>query len=354
MSQTESVNLSTGATLRRMGEPEIVHQTNVSAPSHSLVELVPFPRTSAAARALKRSPEEVARMTRSQREQRVRELMGLSHWIVDRALEKYFVKHRVAAMAVMYSGGNDSTTLAHIFKDRADLALHANTGIGVEQTRQFVRDTCATWGLPLMETSPREKDSYRTFVLEYGFPGPAQHYRMFQRLKERCLEQARSEVVKKPYQERILFLAGRRRSESARRATITTWDRKRSMCYASPLTLWTKPDLNTYRLMAGDVPVNMVSDLIHMSGECLCGSFAEKNELEMIAAWFPEIRAQIEELETLIADRDDIPEHRKTWGWGAYRRDLQAMKQQGRFRTGAMCTSCAGRATGGETVRVSA
>lgn len=314
------------------------------------VEYAPFPRTSAAARLLKRSPEDVARMTKSEREQRVRELLGMAHWIVDRALEKYFVKHSVAAMAVMYSGGNDSTTLAHVFRNRADLAIHANTGIGVEQTRQFVRETCASWDLPLMEKSPKDKDSYRAFVLTQGFPGPAQHYRMFQRLKERCLEQARSEVVKNPYRERILFLGGRRRSESARRATITTWDRKRSMCYASPLTMWTKLDLNTYRLMAGDVPVNQVSDLIHMSGECLCGAFAEKDELDMISAWFPKVREQIEELEALIADRDDIPEPRRTWGWGAYRRDLVAMKQQGRFKSGAMCSSCDARATGGEVI----
>lgn len=314
------------------------------------VEYVPFPRTSAAARALKRSPEEVARMTKSAREQRIRELLGLSHWTVDRALERYFVKHSVAAMAVMYSGGNDSTTLAHIFRRRADLAIHANTGIGIEETRQFVRDTCATWGLPLMEKSPADKDSYRTIVLDRGFPGPGQHFKMFQRLKERCLEQARSEFVKNPYRERILFLGGRRRSESARRASITAWDRKRSMCYASPLTLWTKLDLNTYRLMAGDVPVNQVSDLIHMSGECLCGSFAEKDELDMISMWFPKVREQIEELEALIADREDIPEPRRTWGWGAYRRDLQAMKQQGRFKSGAMCGSCDDRATGGEVI----
>lgn len=311
---------------------------------------VPFPRTSSAARALKKTPDDVARMTKPEREQRVRELLGLAHWTVDRALEKFFVKHSLAAMAVMYSGGNDSTTLAHIFRHRADMAIHANTGIGIEQTRQFVRETCATWGLPLMEKSPKEKDSYRQQVLDVGFPGPGQHFKMFQRLKERCLEQARSEVVKNPYRERILFLGGRRRSESARRSTITTWDRHRSMCYASPLTMWTKLDLNTYRLMAGDVPANQVSDLIHMSGECLCGAFAEKDELDMIAEWFPEIREQIEELEALIAHREDIPEPRRTWGWGAYRRDLQAMKQQGRFKSGAMCSSCDARATGGEVI----
>ncbi|MFI6444699.1 phosphoadenosine phosphosulfate reductase family protein [Kitasatospora sp. NPDC050543] len=314
------------------------------------VEMISFPRSSAAVRALKLSPDEVARLTRREREIRVRELLGLSHWIVDRALDRYFTKHRLAGMAVMYSGGNDSTTLAHIFRHRADFAVHANTGIGVEQTRIFVRTTCAEWGLPLVEKSPRESDSYRAQVLAHGFPGPGQHFKMFQRLKERCLEQARSDVVHYPYRERILFLGGRRRSESARRVAITTWDRNRSMCYASPLTLWTKPDLNTYRLLAGDVPVNEVSDLIHMSGECLCGSFAEKGELEMVGMFFPEVCEQIEALEAEIVGREDIPEIRRKWGWGAYRRDLEALKRRGAFKSGAMCTSCDARATGGQIV----
>lgn len=316
------------------------------------VERLDFDKSSATARRLKRSPDQVARMTRPQRELRVRELLGLSHWIVDRAGEKFFSQHRVAAKVILFSGGNDSTVLAHIFREEADLAAHANTGIGIEQTRQFVRDTCADWGLSLLEKSPKEHDSYRSYVLQHGFPGPGQHYRMFQRLKERCLEQVRSDLVSKPRQERVLFLGGRRRSESARRSSVTTWDRRGSMCYASPLTLWTKLDLNTYRLMAGGVPVNEVSDLIHMSGECLCGAFAEKNELDMIGEWFPGVVSQVEALEGLIKGREDIPEARRTWGWGAYRRDLQAMKQQGRFQSGAMCGSCDDRATGGTVLSV--
>jgi 3'-phosphoadenosine 5'-phosphosulfate sulfotransferase (PAPS reductase)/FAD synthetase len=170
---------------------------------------------------------------------------------------------------------------------------------------------------------------------------------MFQRLKERCLEQTRRDLVGNPYRERVLFLAGRRRSESKRRSGITTWDRKGSMVFASPLTLWTKPDLTTYRLMCGDVPRNEVSDLIHMSGECLCGSFAEKNELEMVGEWFPSVREQIEALEAEIANRDDIPEIRRKWGWGAYRNDLAALKERGAFKSGSMCGSCDDRAAGG-------
>lgn len=294
------------------------------------------------------SPEDVAHMTRSQREERVRDLIRVSHGIVDAALANHFKGRRVAATCILFSGGNDSTTLAHLFKGRADVAVHANTGIGVRQTREFVRQVCAGWQLPLIEKSPPQGDTYRELVLDRGFPGPGQHFKMYQRLKERCLRQARAELVSDPRKERVLFLAGRRRTESARRSAVPASGREGSVVWASPLVLWTKPDLNTYRLMCGDVPVNEVSDLIHMSGECLCGSFAEKEELEMVGMWFPEVREQIEALEAEIADREDIPEIRRKWGWGAYRADPAALKR--RSRSGPLCTSCDARAHGGEVI----
>ncbi len=89
----------------------------------------------------------------------------------------------VAGVCVLFSGGNDSTALAHLFRSRATHAVHANTTIGLEPTRDFVRNTCEEWGLPLIEkTPPRETDHYKALVLDRGFPGPAHHYKMFQRL----------------------------------------------------------------------------------------------------------------------------------------------------------------------------
>lgn len=333
-----------------MKPSDLLHRYREPAQGISHIEAIPFPVTSRAALALRMKPEDVARLTRPQREERVRRLIGYSDWLVHRAVVKYFVKHRVAGEAILYSGGNDSTTLVHLYKGRATAAIHANTGIGIEKTRQFVRETCASWGLPLIEKSPPPGDTYEDLVLAHGFPGPGQHFKMYQRLKERCLRQARSDLVKNPFKERVLFFGGRRRSESARRSAVPAADRDGSIVFVSPLVLWTKMDLNTYRLMCRDVPVNEVSDLIHMSGECLCGSFAEKGELEMIGYFFPEIPALIMALEAKIADRADIPEIRRKWGWGAYRRDLAALKARGQFRSGPLCASCDGRATGGDVI----
>lgn len=281
--------------------------------------------------------EDVARMTRPQREARVTNLIAESRQILADAIEEHVLadKRRVAGIVPLFSGGNDSTTLLHLFRHDATHVAHANTTIGIEQTREFVRNVCEQWGLPLLERKPpREIDHYEALVLDRGFPGPGHHFKMYQRLKERALEQVRRELVTQPYRERVVFIAGRRRSESQRRQSIPAAERNRSTVWVSPLVNWTKLDLNTYRLMCGDVPANQVSDLIHMSGECLCGSFATPNEREEIAAWFPEVFDQIAGLERAIADRDDIPEHRKTWGWGAYRRDVKPSK------TGALCSSC--------------
>lgn len=297
--------------------------------------------------ALDLTAEEVARLTRPEREARVRALIAESHAILDGALRFYVTTQdkRHVGTALLYSGGNDSTTLAHMMRGWSDWAIHANTGIGIEQTREFVRKTCAEWGLPLIEKSPPAGSTYRELVLDQGFPGPGQHFKMFQRLKERAIMAARAELVTQPRRERIVFLAGRRKDESVRRANIPLWEREGSIIWVSPMVFWTKLDLNTYRVMCGDVPVNEASSLIHMSGECLCGSFAHKGELEEVAQFYPEVAAEIQSLEAEVRAAGQIKPERCRWGWGAYRESRPKAS-----KVGVMCTSCDDRYHGGETV----
>jgi 3'-phosphoadenosine 5'-phosphosulfate sulfotransferase (PAPS reductase)/FAD synthetase len=284
-------------------------------------------------------------MTRPQREARVTGLIDESRRILSGAIAEHITGagRTLAATAVMFSGGNDSTVLAHLFRHHVTHAAHANTGVGIEQTRDFVRNTCEEWGLPLIERkAPRDEDSYRALVLDRGFPGPAMHWKMYQRLKERAFREIRRELIGgRGRSERIVFLAGRRREESERREDIQEVDREGAIVWVSPLVNWTKLDMNTYRLMAGDVPRNEVADLIHMSGECLCGAFASPGERAEVSSWYPVAFEQMAELEAAIANRTDIPDHRKTWGWGA---DPALKALEGKpSRTGRACSSCASR-----------
>ncbi|MGV9850408.1 hypothetical protein ACWDWU_16805 [Streptomyces sp. NPDC003442] len=289
-------------------------------------------------------------------QERIAELTTKAHEILDEAIEREVLKdkRRVAGVVILFSGGNDSTTLAHLFKDRATHAAHANTGIGIEQTRQYVRNTCATWGLPLIEKYPEPGATYRDLILGQckahtgpnkgtvlwpgGFPGPASHWMMYQRLKERALEKVRADLVRNPFRERVIFLAGRRADESGRRKRLADKEpieRRGSTVWVSPLVGWTKMDLNAYRRVHPDVPCNEVSDLLHMSGECLCGAFAHSGELDEIAEWFPETAAEIRALEAEVLASGVAPPERCRWGWGA--------DKERPSKVGPLCSACDSR-----------
>ncbi|MDO3023459.1 hypothetical protein DDK07_07620 [Mycobacteroides abscessus] len=277
------------------------------------------------------SLHEVAYLTGPQRELRLARLIEQAHSIVDQAIAEHCNGRTLVASCVLFSGGNDSTVLAHLMRARADYAVHANTTIGIEETRQFVRNTCADWELPLLERRPPQ--SYRELVIERGFPGPAMHFKIYQRLKERSLRTVRRELVASPRRERVLYIAGRRRSESVRRQDVPLHEREGSTIWASPLAMWTKLDLNTYRLVMGDVPVNRVSELLDMSGECLCGCFAKPGELDRIRAHFPETGAEIDELQSQVRAAGHLGLTAR-WGWG-WQRPVPKPS-----RVGPLCTSC--------------
>lgn len=286
----------------------------------------------------------VSRLTRDERAARVERLVEGSLARLEAA--KLFAEtdvtrgsRRVAAVVTMFSGGNDSTVLAHLFREHVTHVGMANTGIGIEQTREYVRACAAQWNLPVVEKCPPEGSTYRDLVLGQcvaktgpnagtrvypgGFPGPGAHGMMFQRLKERAFEQIKNELVADPYRERVIFLAGRRATESERRNRLAfraPIERRKSIVWCAPLITWTTLDLNTYRLTRPGVPVNEVSNLVHMSGECLCGCFAEENELGMLGDWYPGTREEIEKLEAEVREVNPpgvIANPRSaTWGWG--------------------------------------
>ena len=159
---------------------------------------------------------------------------------------------------------------------------------------------------------------------------------MYQRLKERALHAAKNELVLRPQSERMIFLAGRRLSESARRTArdIPEVERCKSIVWVSPLRNWTAFDLNTYRMRFPDCPRNEVADMLHKPGECLCGAFNSLGELDELSYW-PIAGDAVAGIRALERDAvaAGIPEPRCHWGWGANRDRSQA-------RSGPMCSSC--------------
>jgi 3'-phosphoadenosine 5'-phosphosulfate sulfotransferase (PAPS reductase)/FAD synthetase len=274
------------------------------------------------------------------------EAVRASHAILDEALNQISAEgNELTAVCVLFSGGHDSTALLHLMRERATHAVHINTGIGIPQTRDFVHTTTQAAGLPLIEVHP--PDSYDDLVLGNvcarsgrhagqpiwrGFPGPAGHHFMYDRLKDRPLRQVRSRFIHTPRTQRLVFLSGMRRSESARRRrNAKAIDRVGSIVWVCPLIGWTTPILHAYQRTHA-VPRNEVADLLHMSGECLCGSFARPGELAEIGFWFPDTARRIHRLQAQVRARGI-----SACRWG--------QRPPGKNATppGPLCTGCTSR-----------
>ena len=88
----------------------------------------------------------------------------------------------VIASFCLFSGGNDSTVVAHRCKDDYEALIHIDTGTAVPGVRDFCEEFAAWLGKPLsiLTNTP---DTYREIVFKLdGFPGPAQHNRCYNRL----------------------------------------------------------------------------------------------------------------------------------------------------------------------------
>jgi 3'-phosphoadenosine 5'-phosphosulfate sulfotransferase (PAPS reductase)/FAD synthetase len=286
--------------------------------------------------ALALTPDEVGKLSWAERTDRVDRLLAVSDLLFYQAgqfARTHGGKREIAAVAGMLSGGNDSTTAVYAMRSHLTHLIHADTGVCLSLTRDFSRHVADDLGLPLLiPKAPREQDTYEHLVTRPGslggFPGPARHDLYMNRIKERAWREGRRELVADGRKQRIIQVAGRRRSESQRRADVPEMQREDSVMWVSPLVLWTKLDLNTYRRMYRlrlhhplrevEVPRNQVYDWLHYSGECLCGSKARIGEREWLFESFPgdPAVAKLQRLEADLAGREDIPAERRVWGCG--------------------------------------
>lgn len=197
----------------------------------------------------------------------------------------------------LFSGGHDSLTSTAIAAKHPRFcgAVHINTGIGIEDTRQFVRDTCDSQGWPLHEVHAPD-GKYEDMVLTRGgFPyGTASHNSMLFYLKQQPLSRWMRTVLGT-----VGLITGIRKQESVRRmgagisVPVRADGRKR---WLSPILEWSKADCNHF-IEAEGLPRNPVVDLLHRSGECLCGALARPEEIHEIALWFPDTARRIQRLE---------------------------------------------------------
>lgn len=272
--------------------------------------------------------------------------------------------HKPIAVFGLFSGGHDSFSACYAASgcSQFNACVHINTGWGVEATREYVRETCEGRKWPLLEYKASENtradgtpdpQDYATLVRAYGFPGPHGHGMMYQRLKERQLVRLQRDCGAFSGREeyayrrkgkltgkirpaeparRVMYVSGCRSEESERRMANTEEvqiDGQR--IWVAPIHDWTKLD-TTECLEYAKQKRNPVVDLIHKSGECLCGAYAKKGELEELAIWDITRPAFLRIMEL---EKEVVPIYGRGWGERP-RRDNRTME----MFAGPLCWGC--------------
>lgn len=247
----------------------------------------------------------------------------------------------------LFSGGHDSFSASFVASQHPSFTsiVHINTGIGIEATRDYVRDTCAArkWKLIELKAAENKNSSglddpqiYDDLILAHGFPGPGHHGKMYNRLKERALRMLAREFganCRIRDKKRILLVSGCRSHESTRRMANTEErqiDGRRIWC--APIHDWTKCDTSDCLEFANQ-PRNIVVDLIHKSGECLCGAFGKgKAELEELKLW-PQTRPAYERI-IALQERCRVAGVHCAWG------TAPPKEKKSKLVAGELCHSC--------------
>jgi 3'-phosphoadenosine 5'-phosphosulfate sulfotransferase (PAPS reductase)/FAD synthetase len=255
-------------------------------------------------------------------EERVERMLESGRRIMRAAIEQY----KPVAIFAGFSGGNDSVVATHFAcTEFGAAAVHANTMIGVEKSREHARRTAKRYGWQFLEykaeaTGPPKKHKngmpfdaatlpagkwtdgntqYEEWCFNFGMPGPGQHARMYQRLKERSFERLRRDAKRAHKRsDCVVMVTGIRHDESSIRAGYQRDTQKAgSTIWVNPFYWQTKADFEAYRQEFG-LPRNPLTDVIGISGECLCGTMGTRDELDLIEKIEPETRQYIEGLES--------------------------------------------------------
>jgi 3'-phosphoadenosine 5'-phosphosulfate sulfotransferase (PAPS reductase)/FAD synthetase len=250
--------------------------------------------------------------------------------VLDRAI----AEHQPSHIFALFSGGHDSLCSTAVASKHPafSAAVHINTGIGIADTRTFVRETCERHDWPLIEMHP-DGLTYRDLVVEKGMPaGPKAHNTTYYWLKQRQVRRLVREH-KQGRNGRIVLATGIRTAESERRmAAVMSVPVHRigAQVWVNPILDWTKADCHDFMESEG-LKRNRVVDLLHRSGECLCGALARRSEFKDIEGWFPLVAQEIRGYERLAAENGHLEDR-----WASR---LTVNRQQMRFDH-PLCSSC--------------
>lgn len=255
-------------------------------------------------------------------------------------ISKAFMQTKTEKKFIAFSGGGDSLLAALVVKKYfPEIGLfHADTGTGLKTTKKYIEETCKKMGWNLYTISAQETGSnYRDMVLEFGFPGGSNHSIMYTRLKGKPIAELHRRFKGKRGN-KIALLTGIRSAESKRREQYyrdKEIEVRKGIQWINPV-FWCSNQMKYDYIKYNGLDLSPSNKIIGISGECLCGAFAHKGELDLIAQVEPERAKEIRELQKEVMKK--FP-----WGWEDdppkwYKKELKG--QTNLFHGAKFCKGC--------------
>lgn len=238
----------------------------------------------------------------------------------------------------LFSGGHDSLVSTHytMENDMAECVLHLDTNTGIEENIEYIESVCEQydWPLEIYQSEVELED----FAKEYGFPKASYHNVAYRYFKERPLQKAARDSVKR----RQEMYSGVRRSESKRRMeNVEDSSEQYTWTWYAPIADWTKEDCEDY-IDEHDLPRNDVVGEIHRSGDCYCGAFAHRDtELIDLSAMYPEHAEWLLNTEKRVQEEIGTDEDWCWWGSQGVSSDrLTELREDEDSRVPTLCQKC--------------
>lgn len=231
--------------------------------------------------------------------------------IVKKAIEEFSPTHIVS----MVSGGKDSAASDQVARElglKIDFVIHGNTGCGIHETTEHVRNVYGRLG-EYVEADAGT--AYEDYILRKGFFGKGidAHGFAYRVLKATPFRKAVSREIRHGKRGvRVLLLNGARKDESENRKKNLKLYRADPAApgniWVNIIHDWSEEDRDEY-LKRCQTPINPVAVQLCRSGECMCGTMQTEQERMEAAALYPKWGKWLADLE-----KEAVRLH--GFGWG--------------------------------------
>jgi phosphoadenosine phosphosulfate reductase len=239
----------------------------------------------------------------------------------------------IDSFIVGYSGGKDSGKVLHKLNKMGKLygVLHLRTNTGVYSTEEFVIKQCKEMDVKLFIREPTPLAfAYVAYCLQFGFPGANMHSSIMKILKYNTMKK----FIQEPQfnGKHPAIVGGVRKWESTRRlgSYNSPVTQESDLWFVNPLFYESTEKVYEYFIKNG-LKKAPSYDTLGFSGECMCGSFAQRGEAQLLKEIDPK-RFEFIEWITDGIKRFGTKEAKKYSKWGVSQ-DFDDIRNQQLLKT---------------------